>query len=177
VGSDSADWGEVRDESGDRHRVADGADRDKSGTLWLWPIAGARYGSGSGNGPFGFGCDLQLPSITRKTDKGLPRYDDAGESDVFILTGAEDLVPELVDEGGRWRRASVVARWMAWSTRCSGTGRGSKGCSRGSSVDGAGVRRDPLALDFAGQRHDALWENRREPHRRSETTHAGSSVG
>ncbi len=30
-----------------------------------------------------------------KTDKGLPRYRDAEESDVFILSGAEDLVPVL----------------------------------------------------------------------------------
>ena len=51
--------------------------------------------SGAGNGPFGFGWSLTLPSITRKTDKGLPRYFDAEESDVFILSGAEDLVPEF----------------------------------------------------------------------------------
>jgi RHS repeat-associated protein len=57
------------------------------------------YDSGSGNGPFGFGWSLSLPSITRKTDKGLPRYCDADESDVFILSGAEDLVP-LLDESG-----------------------------------------------------------------------------
>ena len=53
------------------------------------------YDSGAGNGPFGLGWHLSLPSITRKTDKGLPRYDDASESDVFILSGAEDLVPLL----------------------------------------------------------------------------------
>ncbi|MCG7405327.1 SpvB/TcaC N-terminal domain-containing protein [Caballeronia zhejiangensis] len=53
------------------------------------------YDSGAGNGPFGFGWDLALPAITRKTDKGLPRYADAEESDVFLLSGAEDLVPEL----------------------------------------------------------------------------------
>src|SRR5262249_43644853 len=34
-----------------------------------------------------------LPVITRKTDKGLPRYNDAEESDVSVLSGAEDLVP------------------------------------------------------------------------------------
>jgi len=50
------------------------------------------YDSGSGNGPFGFGWSLSLPSVTRKTDKGLPKYQDADESDVFILSGAEDLV-------------------------------------------------------------------------------------
>ncbi len=55
------------------------------------------YDSGSGNGPFGVGWQLSLPSITRKTDKGLPRYFDANDSDVFVLSGAEDLVP--VDAG------------------------------------------------------------------------------
>ncbi len=64
------------------------------------PQLSLSYDSGAGNGPFGFGWSLSLPSITRKTDKGLPRYedaDDADESDVFILSGAEDLVP-LPDE-------------------------------------------------------------------------------
>lgn len=61
------------------------------------------YDSGSGNGPFGFGWSLSLPSITRKTDKGLPRYQDANESDVFILSGAEDLVPVFKeDQDGNW---------------------------------------------------------------------------
>ena len=49
------------------------------------------YDSGRGNGPFGFGWALTLPSITRKTDKGLPRYADAEESDMFLLSDAEDL--------------------------------------------------------------------------------------
>jgi len=57
------------------------------------------YDSGSGNGPFGFGWSLSLPSITRKTDKGLPRYLDSIESDTFILSGSEDLVPVLDDDG------------------------------------------------------------------------------
>ncbi len=53
------------------------------------------YDSGAGNGPFGFGWTLSLPAISRKTEKGLPRYEDVNESDVFILCGAEDLVPEF----------------------------------------------------------------------------------
>jgi hypothetical protein len=51
------------------------------------------YDSGAGNGPYGLGWSSSLPSITGKTDKGLPKYEDAGESDVFVLSGAEDLVP------------------------------------------------------------------------------------
>jgi hypothetical protein len=68
------------------------------------PQLSLSYDSGSGNGPFGFGWTLSLPSITRKTDKGLPRYFDAEESDVYILSGAEDLVPVLVDNHGKWER-------------------------------------------------------------------------
>lgn len=61
------------------------------------------YASGGGNGPFGFGWTLSLPSITRKTDKGLPRYVDAEDSDTFILSGVEDLVPAFrVDPDGTW---------------------------------------------------------------------------
>ena len=57
------------------------------------PQLSLAYDSGSGNGPFGFGWSISLPAITRKTDTGLPRYRDAEESDVFLLAGAEDLVP------------------------------------------------------------------------------------
>jgi RHS repeat-associated protein len=57
------------------------------------PQLSLSYDSGAGNGPFGIGWSLSLPCITRKTDKGLPQYRDAEESDVFILSGAEDLVP------------------------------------------------------------------------------------
>src|SRR5437762_7580915 len=57
------------------------------------PQLSLSYDSGAGNGPFGFGWNLSIPSITRKTDKGLPQYFDAQDSDVFILSGAEDLVP------------------------------------------------------------------------------------
>src|SRR3954462_7707447 len=41
------------------------------------PQLALAYDSGSGNGVFGFGWSLSCPSITRKTDKGLPRYCDA----------------------------------------------------------------------------------------------------
>ena len=70
------------------------------------PQLSLSYDSGAGNGPFGFGWSLSLPAITRKTDKGLPQYRDAEESDVFILSGAEDLVPVLVEVGGQWQRAT-----------------------------------------------------------------------
>src|SRR3954467_10904303 len=68
------------------------------------PQLSLAYDSGAGNGPFGFGWSLSLPSVTRKTDKGLPKYQDAEASDVFMLSGAEDLVPVLVEKNGRWER-------------------------------------------------------------------------
>jgi hypothetical protein len=49
------------------------------------PQLSLSYDSGMGNGFFGMGWNLSLPSITRKTDKGLPRYQDGEESDVFLF--------------------------------------------------------------------------------------------
>src|SRR5262245_51948011 len=43
------------------------------------PQLSLNYDSGAGNGPFGFGWSLSLPCITRKTNKGLPQYNDAAE--------------------------------------------------------------------------------------------------
>ncbi|HEX8720434.1 MAG TPA: SpvB/TcaC N-terminal domain-containing protein [Pyrinomonadaceae bacterium] len=74
------------------------------------PELSLSYDSGSGNGPFGFGWSLSLPAVTRKTDKGLPQYADAEESDVFILSDAEDLVPVLAEAGGQWKRETLPTR-------------------------------------------------------------------
>ncbi len=73
-----------------------------SGRSGFGPQLSLSYDSGAGNDSFGFGWSLSTPSITRKTDKGLPKYQDAGESDEFILSGSEDLVPLLKDDGSRW---------------------------------------------------------------------------
>ena len=68
------------------------------------------YDSGAGNGPFGLGWNLSLPAITRKTDKGLPQYRDLEESDGFLLSGVEDLVPVLVKVGEQWQREPALPR-------------------------------------------------------------------
>jgi hypothetical protein len=65
------------------------------------PQLSLTYDSGAGNGPFGFGWNLSVPSITRRTDRALPKYFDTEESDIFILSGAEDIVPVLVNKNGR----------------------------------------------------------------------------
>ncbi|MGH1347191.1 MAG: SpvB/TcaC N-terminal domain-containing protein [Nannocystales bacterium] len=84
------------------------------------------YDTGNGNGPFGMGWSLSTPSITRKTQKGLPRYFDDEHSDVFVLSGAEDLVPvatpsqpaDGMHEVQRYRPRveglfARIERWMA----------------------------------------------------------------
>ncbi len=80
------------------------------GRAGFGPTLAVTYDSGAGmarSAPAG----SSIPRITRKTDKGLPRYDDAHESDVFVLSGAEDLVPARSIDGavtstGTRRRAS-----------------------------------------------------------------------
>lgn len=82
------------------------------------PEIALSYNSGTGNGIFGMGWSLDLPTIKRKTDDGLPRYKDGsgstvnsggaggtgdtlshpGNDDVFVLAGSEDLVPEFRKE-------------------------------------------------------------------------------
>lgn len=63
------------------------------------------YSSGNGNGMFGMGWALGIPGVTRKTSKGIPVYDD--KSDIFILSGAEDLVPVEITN-------SVDINHIAW---------------------------------------------------------------
>jgi RHS repeat-associated protein len=100
------------------------------------PQLALAYDSGAGNGPFGSGWSLGLPSITRQTEKGVPEYLDGDESDVFILSGAEDLVPVLRADGTRWvdddaapgfrihryrpRVEGLFARIERWTERATG---------------------------------------------------------
>jgi RHS repeat-associated protein len=68
------------------------------------PSLSLNYNSGSGNSPFGLGWNISLSSIKRRTDKLLPRYQDADNSDIFQFSGSEDLVLLLVqDSSGAWQ--------------------------------------------------------------------------
>ncbi|SOE87375.1 RHS repeat-associated core domain-containing protein [Burkholderia sp. YR290] len=62
------------------------------------PALSLGYNSGSGNGVFGLGWSLTHAIIQRRTDKHLPEYEDTSESDVFVLSAAEDMVPVLVQD-------------------------------------------------------------------------------
>ncbi|MET8454591.1 SpvB/TcaC N-terminal domain-containing protein, partial [Streptomyces sp. NPDC005209] len=71
------------------------------------PQLALTYNSGTGNGRWGIGWDLSLASVTRRTDRGLPRYRDvAPDSDDHLLLGQE-LVPELRATGGVWRHPAT----------------------------------------------------------------------
>lgn len=59
------------------------------------PALNLTYNSGAGNGIFGLGWNLSLASIKRKTDKKLPQYLDSEDTDIFLFSEAEDLVPEF----------------------------------------------------------------------------------
>ncbi len=76
------------------------------GRQGVTPALGLSYDSGGGNGPFGLGWRLTVPSIRCKTDKGLPRY---LSTDVFVLSDAEDLVPLREEVEGQWVPASRTA--------------------------------------------------------------------
>src|SRR5688500_4879783 len=76
------------------------------------PQLSLSYDSGSGNGPFGFGWSLSLPAVTRKTDKGLPEYHDDEESDVFMLSVAEDLVPVLQPDAERFKDETTAPGYV-----------------------------------------------------------------
>ena len=65
------------------------------------------YDSGNSNGVFGLGWDVGIPSIARKTSKGLPKYNDQAESDTFLLSGAEDLVPFLEEVNGAYQKVQL----------------------------------------------------------------------
>ncbi|GIJ51366.1 hypothetical protein Val02_82520 [Virgisporangium aliadipatigenens] len=69
------------------------------GRAGMTPALALRYGSGHGNGPFGLGWQLDLPGVTRRTSRGVPRYGAGEEPDVFLLSGAEDLVAVAVAAG------------------------------------------------------------------------------
>ncbi len=86
---------------------------------------GVKYDSGGGNGPFGVGWSLDVPAIARKTDKGLPCYQD--DDDVYVLSGAEDLVPVSESPRGTFlvrrfqpRVEQEFARIERWLDRATG---------------------------------------------------------
>lgn len=73
------------------------------------PALALSYNSGSGNSPYGLGWSIGLPSISRKTQQQLPQYQDGDDSDTFLMSGAEDLVPTLKNVSGNWVKDTYPA--------------------------------------------------------------------
>ncbi|MCE6979962.1 toxin [Pseudomonas frederiksbergensis] len=91
IATNGRSWGEI------------GATGQKSYTLslpfqagrTLNPELALHYDSNAGNGPIGLGWTLNLPAISRRTSKGVPKYN---ADDVMLADGTE-LRPELTPEG------------------------------------------------------------------------------
>ncbi len=81
------------------------------------PDLALSYSSGAGNGHFGIGWSLAVPSIMRQTDKGQPHFDD---TDVFVYSNGEELVP-LADDTWRCENESDFMRFRrdgdGWEVR------------------------------------------------------------
>ncbi len=85
----------------------------------ITPDLSISYSSAAGNGTFGLGWGIAVPSISRKTSKGIPRYTN---NDIFVLSGADDLVPEATStlEGNyritcyRPRNEGAFSRIQRW---------------------------------------------------------------
>lgn len=90
------------------------------------PTLELRYDSSSGSGPFGIGWKLSPPAFTRRTDRGLPTYDDT--VDTFVMGSAEQLVPTeagFVRDGFRIQRyrpriESAFTRIERWTEVATG---------------------------------------------------------
>lgn len=94
------------------------------GTAGMTPSLALSYDAGGGNGPYGWGWSLRLPSIQRQTDKGIPLYGDPlggvlGRQDRFINEDREELVPVAggaffcKNEGAFIRYRQVGDHWEA----------------------------------------------------------------
>lgn len=68
------------------------------------PQLNLQYGGTVGNGPFGIGFALGFSEIVRRTDKGIPNYDD---TDVMLLD-SQQLTPRYRRDGGGWKKMERV---------------------------------------------------------------------
>ena len=126
---------EVRRQSGHRHRLDDRADRHEPRRSGFGPQLSLSYDSGAGNGPFGFGWSLGRRRSPARPTRACRSTATPQESDVFILSGAEDLVPVLVEHGRAVGPRDAPDRTIgAEPTASTATARASRGCSPASSA-------------------------------------------
>jgi len=72
------------------------------------PALSLQYSSGSGSAAFGLGWSLSVPKVSRRTERGLPRYD---AHDSFAISGADELVP--ADGDATTRDGCLVTRYRS----------------------------------------------------------------
>lgn len=66
------------------------------------PDLSVEYNSGFGNGTFGLGFSLNLPKVSVRTDKGIPKYD---RNQLFVLPSGEEAVKKISTEKNSSRKA------------------------------------------------------------------------
>jgi hypothetical protein len=78
------------------------------GRVGFQPEISLNYNGGNANGPWGMGWELSIPSIQRRTEEGLPSYDDG--QDTFIFHNGEKLV-RLTNGDYRFENESSFMRF------------------------------------------------------------------
>lgn len=78
------------------------------GRIGFQPEIVLNYNGGNANGPWGIGWKLSIPAIQRRTEDGLPTYDDS--QDQFIYSNGEKLVA-LNDGSYRFENESSFMRF------------------------------------------------------------------
>src|SRR5690606_3500766 len=78
------------------------------GRVGLQPQLSLTYDGGNANGPWGMGWKLSIPSLQRRTEEGLPSYDDL--QDTFLFSNGEKLV-RLVNGDYRFENESSFMRF------------------------------------------------------------------
>ena len=148
------------------------------GRAGFGPSLSLTYDSGAGNGPFGLGWTVSLPAITRKTDKGLPRYHDDPDQDTFILSGAEDLVPVREERDGAWEQVPAATDSQRQALRHPALPAADRRTVRADrALAGPRLRRDTLADHHLGQHHHYLRRHGRRAASRTPPTRHACSAG
>lgn len=78
------------------------------GRIGFQPELALNYNGGNANGPWGMGWDLNIPTVQRRTEEGLPTYDDS--KDTFVFSNGEKLVA-LKDGSYRFENESRFLRF------------------------------------------------------------------
>ena len=91
---------------------------DARGTVT--PSLSLEYSSSAGSGVAGLGWDAGVPSITRQTDRGVPKYQDGPafdpDQDRFVFNGGQELVPICVVGSARECAGALTGEVMPpWS--------------------------------------------------------------